>query len=85
MSDVERLEDKIDRIASHLGAIDVTLAAQHETLKEHIKRSENLEKIVMPMKDKFSQLDGIMHAVCLAGVFAAIIEGFVSFLTYLHK
>lgn len=41
---LERIEAKIDDISDHMGSIDVTLAMQHESLKNHIRRTEALEK-----------------------------------------
>lgn len=47
--DLLRLEGKVDKISDQVGAINVTLAEQHVTLKEHIRRTEALEKIVAPV------------------------------------
>lgn len=44
-----RVEDKIDKLGDRLGAIDSTLASQHESLKQHMYRTQLLEEAVKPM------------------------------------
>jgi len=34
----ERIEKKVDKIGEDIGEIKVTLAAQHESLKDHMRR-----------------------------------------------
>lgn len=41
---IHRMELKLDKVGDELGEIKVILAAQHETLKEHHRRSEANEK-----------------------------------------
>lgn len=62
-----RIEDKIDKIA-------VEQAAQHETLKEHTKRSTMLEEDMKPLRKHVAQMQGAIKLVGLLGVVAAIIE-----------
>jgi NurA-like 5'-3' nuclease len=49
-----RIEDKIDRISDKISSIDVTLVSQHESLKEHMRRTELLEKAVEPIVPTFA-------------------------------
>lgn len=86
MSDerLERIENKIDKLADRISSIDSTLAAQHEQLKVHIKRTDILEQQVVPLvksqvitKSDIAKLIGIIAAI------AAIVEGAVSLLTHL--
>jgi hypothetical protein len=48
-SDFIRLEAKVDKISDQIGTINVTLAEQHVTLKEHIHRTELLEEAIRPV------------------------------------
>jgi endonuclease III len=50
---------KMDKIFERLNSIDNTLAAQHETLKEHIRRTELLEKTIEPLKEQSSMVVGV--------------------------
>lgn len=80
-----RIEDKIDKVVEHLGSMDMTLAAQHESLKIHIKRSDLLEAQVEPIKKHVAMVSG---ALKLIGLFAALCgagEAIVSMLEYLRK
>lgn len=45
-----RIEDKLDRVAEDIGEIKVTLASQHISLSDHIRRTELLEEVVEPIK-----------------------------------
>lgn len=44
--DSKRIEDKVDQIQISINRIDITLAAQHESLKQHMKRTDLLEKFM---------------------------------------
>jgi len=48
---IQRLEDKIDKICEELSAIKVILAAQHETLQEHHRRSLSNEQSLEILKE----------------------------------
>lgn len=52
-----------DEVLHRLGSIDTTLAKQHESLKDHIRRTEILEKAVSPSR-----------IISLIAAMAAIIE-----------
>lgn len=47
--DLIRLESKVDKIGDQIGSINVTLAEQHVTLKDHIRRTELLEQALVPV------------------------------------
>ncbi len=51
MSDgiLNRLEDKVDHISDKISSIDSTLAAQHVSLQEHMRRTSLLEGEVKPL------------------------------------
>jgi hypothetical protein len=46
---LDRIETKIDKLDSRLDSVDVTLAKQHESLKDHIRRTELLEQEIKPV------------------------------------
>lgn len=65
---LERIEARMDDISDHLGSIDVTLAKQSVLLEEHIKRSNMLEEIVMPIKSHVDVIKVIMKVMILPAV-----------------
>lgn len=68
-----RIEDKLDKVNEHLGAIDVTLASQHESLKEHIKRTSILEEELKPIKKHTVMTQGILKFLMyISGMMALI-------------
>ena len=66
---LERIELKLDDANEHMQSIDITLQEQHLTLKEHIRRTEVLEKAVGPIKRDIDMFKG---AVALIGLLATI-------------
>ncbi len=66
--------NKIDKIFDRLSSIDVTLAAQHESLKDHIRRTEILEEAFEPVKNHVSMVNGALKFIALCGILATIIE-----------
>lgn len=79
MSDekLDKIEAKIDKIQDKIGSIDVTLAAQHESLKIHIKRTDLLEKKVENVERPLIMIRGALQLVGVLAMIAAIIEGFL--------
>lgn len=80
-----RIENKIDKISDKIGSIDVTLAAQHESLKEHIRRTNLLEKDMTPIKTHVDMVHGVLKFFGFVSVMAVITEGLVALLTYIRK
>jgi hypothetical protein len=73
---LERIEAKIDDISDHLLKIDVTLAAQHESLKNHIKRTTILEKEVAPIKKYINRAQGALMLITFLSAIAGAIKIF---------
>ncbi len=71
---LSRIETKIDDISDHLSSIDQTLAAQHVSLKEHIRRTTLLESDVAPIKKHVNRVEGALKLLTLIATIAAIIE-----------
>jgi hypothetical protein len=65
---------KQDKILDKLSVIDTTLAAQHETLKEHIRRTELLESDVAPIKRHVNMVEGIVKFITLIALLAGALE-----------
>lgn len=70
---LDRVEGKIDLMTDRLGSIDTTLAAQHEVLKEHIRRTEILEEDVKPIKAHVAMISGVLKFIGLLVPIAALI------------
>jgi len=73
---LERIEVKVDKISDHLGSIDATLSAQHESLKDHIRRTEVLEETILPIKKHVDMVKGAMALITLLGILFGILEYF---------
>jgi hypothetical protein len=69
-----RIELKLDDISEHLGSIDVTLASQHVSLKDHIRRTTALETALMPVKTHVNRVEGALKLITLIATIAAIVE-----------
>lgn len=76
MSDIRlvRIEDKLDTVNSKIANIDSTLAAQHESLKHHIKRTDLLEKKIEPIQKHVAMVHGAMKLIGLMATIAGIVE-----------
>ena len=85
MSDdrIGRIENKIDKLSEHLGSIDATLAAQHVSLKEHMRRTAILEEQMGPIKGALLKFQGVLKLISIIAIVATIGEGVVSVLGYL--
>lgn len=71
---LDRIENKLDAIALRVNNVDITLAAQHESLKDHIRRTEILEEEIKPIKAHVDGLKGIIKALKIISILAIIAE-----------
>jgi hypothetical protein len=78
-----RIEDKIDKVGGHLSSIDATLAAQHESLSDHIRRTELLESTIKPLVKHDNMAQGILKLIGILALIGAAVEGAVSLLSYI--
>ena len=62
---MDDIRKKLDKIDDRIASIDVTLAAQHVTLKEHIRRTELLEADVRPIKDHVTRMQGAIKLITI--------------------
>lgn len=56
MDELNRVFDKLDKIDERLNSIDKTLVSQHETLKDHTRRSLASEEAVKILKDELKPI-----------------------------
>lgn len=47
--DLERIEKKVDKLDERLDHITIQLTRNTDSLEEHMKRSDHLEKIITPI------------------------------------
>jgi hypothetical protein len=66
---------KVDEVLHRLGKIEVTLAEQHITLKDHIRRTELLEAKVIPIEKNTFKLDAVYKFLFHSGIVAGVVEG----------
>lgn len=71
---IDRIEDKLDKVSDKIASIDVTLAAQHESLKEHMRRTLLLEEQLEPVKKHVSMVNGALKLILGFSVVLGIIE-----------
>ena len=71
---LERIELKIDDSNEHLAKIDVTLAAQHVSLKEHMRRTALIEKELQPIKKHVNMVQGALRLIGVTAAVCAILE-----------
>ncbi len=74
---LDRIEDKIDTVVERLSSIDITLAKQHVSLDEHIKRTAMLENALEPIKKHVNMVQGALKFITALAAIAAIVELFV--------
>jgi len=74
----DKIDAKIDQIGNRLGSIDVTLAAQHESLKEHMRRTALLEEDVAPIKKHVAMIQGALKLIGLACCIAGAVESIIT-------
>ena len=71
---LERIENKIDVLVDKMGEQNATLAAQHISLKEHIRRTDLLEKQMEPVRIHVANVQGILRFIGVLAMLAAIAE-----------
>ena len=84
MSDerLSRIESKLDIVSEKIGSIDSTLAAQHVSLVDHIRRTELLESALKPVEDHVALMASVGKIVAALAVIAAIAEGLMAVLEH---
>jgi septal ring factor EnvC (AmiA/AmiB activator) len=83
MKRVDRIEAKVDKIDERLDSIDKTLAAQHVSLKEHIRRTELLEADVAPIKTHVSKIEGALKLIGVVSLGIGIAVGLIEIVKFI--
>lgn len=71
---LERIENKLDDSNEHLASIDITLAAQAVSLRDHIRRTALLEAELKPIKRHVNRVEGGLKALSIIVMIVAIME-----------
>lgn len=77
MSDMTRIEDKLEKIEGHIGTQAVTLERLTVSVEEHVRRTNLLESKVEPLEKHVSMMNGALRLISVLGVVAAIAEAIV--------
>lgn len=77
MSDMTRIEDKLEKIEGHIGTQAVTLERLTVSVEEHVRRTNLLESKVEPLEKHVSMMNGALRLISILGVVAAIAEAIV--------
>lgn len=73
---LERIEEKLDKVVEHIGSIDITLATQHVSLAEHIKRTAMLEEQIIPINKHVNMVKGAIALLTILATIAGIVSLF---------
>lgn len=63
-----------EEVRANLNSITTTLAEQHVTLKDHIRRTELLEEQMEPVKKHVNMVNGALKFIGLLGIAVSIAE-----------
>ncbi len=81
MSDIKRIEDKIDKIVDIQGNQAVTLARLTDSVEHHIKRTDALEERFQPVQEHVNDLKAVIRILKIMGMFTGVV---VSILEIIH-
>lgn len=70
---LDKIEDKLDIVSDKIASIDKTLAAQHVSLQEHIRRTNILENKLEPVERHVTMINGVLKAIGLLATIATIV------------
>jgi hypothetical protein len=76
----KRLENKLDYLSEAQVDMSITLASQHETLKEHMRRTELLEEHIQPIREQHYMIAGALKLIGLFATVAGAVSAIYSFL-----
>jgi len=74
MSDdrLKRIEDKVDKVVDQISEVNITLAKQHVSLKEHIRRTALLEDKMEPIDRHVKMVNGAVKLLLIISALAGI-------------
>jgi hypothetical protein len=65
---------KLDKISSDISEINITLVKQQASLDVHIKRTDQLEDMVLPLNTLRTEVKGVVKLVYFLSALAALLE-----------
>lgn len=68
--------DHLAKIMERLGSIDATLVAQHNLLKDHVERTNKLEKRLDPIQRHVFMVQGAFKLIGSLGLIFSILRMF---------
>lgn len=77
MSDFRKIDEKLDKIDSSITRIDITLAKQHESLKDHMRRTHLLEQSLKPVEKHVAMVNGALKFIGILAMIMGIIESII--------
>jgi hypothetical protein len=80
-----RIERKLDCIINNLNDNNITLAEQHLSLKEHMRRTELLEQKVVPLEKNFFEFRGAVKLGSLVVGVLAVAAALAEILGYINN
>lgn len=81
MSDIKRIEDKIDKIVDIQGSQAITLTRLTDSVEHHVKRTDALEARFQPVQEHVDDLKAVIRILKIMGLFTGFI---VSILEIVH-
>ena len=77
MTEIENINQKLDKIDQRIDNIDKHLAVYNAELKFHVKRTDMLEEEIKPIKSSLIKAQG---ALCFIGIIATVVSVAVAFM-----
>ena len=78
---LERLEDKVDKTLDAVSAIHETMATNTQSLIDHMRRTELLEKAIVPVQRDMNKAKG---AIKLVAIVCAVVVAITGVLALFH-
>lgn len=82
---LDRIEIKVDKVLEHQSEINVTLAAQHVSLKEHIRRTNILETELKPIKQHVQMIHGAFKLLGIIVASVGVAEALIALIAKLNQ
>lgn len=84
IDDLKRIESKVDIISDKISSIDSTLAAQHVSLSDHIRRTEILETAIIPLTKHDAMMQGVLKGIGILALAGTVTEALVALLQFIR-
>lgn len=78
---IDTLDSKLDKTNEKIHGIDITLVRNTESLEEHMRRTELLEKDIQPIKRHVHMLEGGLKLFGVLSLISSLIYGIYRLLT----